>query len=99
VSVKPVAIQYDIEADTIKLQADESLWELYRIDNQVLLQMIVLRRLANKGSARALYTFIESFCHRSRYLFPSHALRNVCCSPLQMRSKIAPSRRLSKTCS
>ncbi|MBS6035836.1 MAG: RepB family plasmid replication initiator protein [Pantoea sp.] len=52
--------QYDIEADTIKLQADESLWELYRIDNQVLLQMIVLRRLANKGSAQALYTFIES---------------------------------------
>jgi len=52
--------QYDTEADTIRLQADESLWELYRIDNQVLLQMIVLRRLANKGSAQALYTFIES---------------------------------------
>jgi hypothetical protein len=52
--------QYDTEADTIKLQADESLWELYRIDNQVLLQMFVLRRLANKGSAQALYTFIES---------------------------------------
>lgn len=52
--------QYDVEADTIRLQADESLWELYRIDNQVLLQMIVLRKLANKGSAQALYTFIES---------------------------------------
>ena len=52
--------QYDMEEDMIKLQADESLWELYRIDNQVLLQMIVLRRLANKGTAQALYTFIES---------------------------------------
>lgn len=52
--------QYDVEADVIRLQADESLWELYRIDNQVLLQMIVLRKLANKGSAQALYTFLES---------------------------------------
>ncbi|AKC32629.1 RepB family plasmid replication initiator protein [Candidatus Pantoea carbekii] len=52
--------QYDIQADTIRLQADESLWELYRIDNQVLLHMIILRKLANKGSAQALYTFIES---------------------------------------
>jgi hypothetical protein len=52
--------QYDTEADIIRLQADESLWELYRIDNQVLLQMFVLRRLANKGSAQALYTFLES---------------------------------------
>lgn len=52
--------QYDVEADIIRLQADESLWELYRIDHQVLLQMIVIRKLANKGSAQALYTFIES---------------------------------------
>jgi len=56
--------QYDVEADTIRLQADESLWELYRIDNQVLLQMFVLRKLANKGSAQALYTFIESLPQR-----------------------------------
>jgi len=52
--------QYDVEADTIRLEADESLWELYRIDHQVLLQMIVIRKSANKGSAQALYTFIES---------------------------------------
>lgn len=52
--------KWDTKADVIRLQADESLWELYRYDNQVLLQMLVLRKLANKGTAQALYTFIQS---------------------------------------
>jgi hypothetical protein len=52
--------KFDAEADKIKLVGDEQLWELYRVDHQVLLQLAVLKRLANKGSAQALYTFIES---------------------------------------
>jgi len=52
--------KWDVEKDVIRLQADESLWELYRYDNQVLLQMLLLRKLSNKGTAQALYTFIHS---------------------------------------
>jgi hypothetical protein len=48
----------------MELTADESLWELYQFDRQVLLQMFIIRQLANKGTAQALYTFIESLPER-----------------------------------
>nr|AVI43637.1 Replication protein RepA [Klebsiella pneumoniae] len=50
--------------DIMELTADESLWELYQFDRQVLLQMFIIRQLANKGTAQALYTFIESLPER-----------------------------------
>lgn len=52
--------KWDEVKDTMVLIADESLWELYQFDRQVLIQMFILRQLANKGTAQALYTFLES---------------------------------------
>ncbi|ECH9374591.1 RepB family plasmid replication initiator protein [Salmonella enterica subsp. enterica] len=52
--------KWDEDADEMVLVADASLWELYQLDRQVLVQMFILRQLANKGTAQALYTFLES---------------------------------------
>lgn len=52
--------RWDEENDAMELVADESLWELYQIDRQVLVQMFILRKLVNKGTAQALYIFLES---------------------------------------
>ncbi|HHK9791027.1 TPA: RepB family plasmid replication initiator protein, partial [Klebsiella pneumoniae] len=56
--------KWDEKDDIMELTADESLWELYQFDRQVLLQMFIIRQLANKGTAQALYTFIESLPER-----------------------------------
>ncbi|HHN6585482.1 TPA: RepB family plasmid replication initiator protein [Escherichia coli] len=56
--------KWDEKNDTMELTADESLWELYQFDRQVLLQMFIIRQLANKGTAQALYAFIESLPER-----------------------------------
>jgi len=52
----------DINIDTniITLRADEKLWELYKFDNTVLIQLDTIKRLQRKESAQALYTFIEA---------------------------------------
>lgn len=52
--------KWDEDADEMILVADESLWELYQLDRQVLVQIFILQQLANKGTAQALYTFLES---------------------------------------
>lgn len=48
------------DKDSMILVADESLWELYQCDRQVLIQLFIIRQLANKGTAQALYIFLES---------------------------------------
>lgn len=80
---------WDVKADIIKLTADESLWELYQVDNQVLLQMFVLRKLANKGTAQALYTFIESLPRKPIPLsFDRIKQRLVLTSPQNQQNRI-----------
>lgn len=80
---------WDVKADVIKLTADESLWELYQVDNQVLLQMFVLRKLANKGTAQALYTFIESLPRKPIPLsFERIKQRLVLTSPQNQQNRI-----------
>ncbi len=56
--------KWDEDSDVMVLTADESLWELYQFDRQVIIQMFILRQLANKGTAQALYTFLESLPER-----------------------------------
>ncbi|MDU3783959.1 MAG: protein RepA [Serratia marcescens] len=51
---------YDSSEDTIELEADERLWELYYFDHRVLLQQHAIKALPKKEIAQALYTFIES---------------------------------------
>ncbi|WP_435343413.1 RepB family plasmid replication initiator protein [Enterobacter roggenkampii] len=52
--------RWNEEDDVISLSADSSVWELYQFDRQVLMHLFVLQQLANKGTAQALYTFLES---------------------------------------
>ncbi|MEW2741621.1 RepB family plasmid replication initiator protein [Providencia rettgeri] len=51
---------YDMKADTVTIQADPKIFELYQFDHKVLLQLRAINELARKESAQALYTFIES---------------------------------------
>ncbi|MDY9199039.1 RepB family plasmid replication initiator protein [Escherichia coli] len=51
---------YDTEKDTVRLQADPRLFELYQFDRKVLLQLKAINALKRRESAQALYTFIES---------------------------------------
>ncbi|KLU17205.1 replication protein RepA [Xenorhabdus sp. GDc328] len=51
---------YDMEKDTVTLQADPKIFELYQFDHKVLLQLRAINELSRKESAQALYTFIES---------------------------------------
>lgn len=48
------------ENDKIILEADPNLWELYQFDHQVLLQLKIIKKLSQKETAQAVYTFIES---------------------------------------
>jgi len=52
--------KYSIKKDTVTLQADPKIFELYQFDRKVLLQLKAINELARKESAQALYTFIES---------------------------------------
>ncbi len=52
--------KYSVKKDTVELQADPKLFELYQFDRKVLLQLRAINALARKESAQALYTFIES---------------------------------------
>ncbi|MEI9751462.1 RepB family plasmid replication initiator protein [Moellerella wisconsensis] len=51
---------YDMDADTVTIQADPKIFELYQFDHKVLLQLRAINELPRKESAQALYTFIES---------------------------------------
>lgn len=52
--------KYSVKNDTVTLQADPKIFELYQFDRKVLLQLRAINELARKESAQALYTFIES---------------------------------------
>lgn len=52
--------QFDIESNTIVLEADEKLWELYSDDNLTLLRKKPLYALPRKEAAQAIYTFIAA---------------------------------------
>lgn len=54
------AAKFSPKTDLITLQADPGIFELYRFDHKVLLQLKVINALPRKESAQALYTFIES---------------------------------------
>ncbi|EOC0012487.1 RepB family plasmid replication initiator protein [Cronobacter turicensis] len=54
------AAQFDIESNTIVLEADENLWELYSDDNLTLLRKKPLYALPRKEAAQAIYTFIAA---------------------------------------
>lgn len=51
---------YDGEADLVELMADESLWDLYRLDYQVLISLRVLEKLPRAEVAQCLYLFFTS---------------------------------------
>lgn len=51
---------YDREKDLVRIQADPKLFELYKFDHKVLLQLRAISRLKRKESAQALYTYLES---------------------------------------
>jgi Initiator Replication protein. len=57
--------KYSVKKDTVELQADPKLFELYQFDRKVLLQLRAINALARKESAQALYTFIESLPPKS----------------------------------
>lgn len=52
--------KYSPKNDTVELQADPKIFELYQFDKKVLLQLRAINALSRKESAQALYTFIES---------------------------------------
>ncbi|WP_434523857.1 RepB family plasmid replication initiator protein [Photorhabdus asymbiotica] len=51
---------YDMVKDTVTIQADPKIFELYQFDRKVLLQLRAINELGRKESAQALYTYIES---------------------------------------
>ncbi|MXP56786.1 RepB family plasmid replication initiator protein [Pantoea sp. Mhis] len=51
---------YDTKKDIVILQADPKLFELYKFDRKVLLQLKAINALKRRESAQALYTYIES---------------------------------------
>lgn len=51
---------YDTAKDIVILQADPRLFELYKFDHKVLLQLKAINVLKRRESAQAIYTFIES---------------------------------------
>ena len=51
---------YDIDANKIKLVPDERLWELYRIDPEILLSLATQEALQRRETAQCLYMFIHA---------------------------------------
>lgn len=51
---------FDVESNTVILEADENLWELYNEDNLTLLRKKPLNALPRKESAQAIYTYLAS---------------------------------------
>lgn len=48
---------YDVDTDTIILEGDPDLWELYRIDRQILISMRTLSSIPRAETAQCLYLF------------------------------------------
>lgn len=51
---------YDIDRDEILLEGDPELWELYRIDRQILVSMQTLSRIPRAETAQCLYLYFAS---------------------------------------
>tara|TARA_R110000868_G_scaffold411403_1_gene703735 strand:- start:712 stop:1644 length:933 start_codon:yes stop_codon:yes gene_type:complete len=51
---------YDGDADLVELMADETLWDLYRVDYQVLVSLRVLEKLPRAEVAQCLYLYFTS---------------------------------------
>lgn len=51
---------YDIDANKITLVPDERLWELYRIDHEILLSLDTQAALQRRETAQCLYMFIHA---------------------------------------
>lgn len=51
---------YDTDRDEILLEGDPELWELYRIDRQILISMKTLSRIPRAETAQCLYLFLAS---------------------------------------
>lgn len=52
--------EYNKERDVITLKADPSLWELYRVDHNILLSLETQEALRRREVAQCLYMFIEA---------------------------------------
>ena len=50
----------DGEEDVVELMADETLWDLYRLDHQVLVSLQILKMLPRAEVAQTLYLFFSS---------------------------------------
>ncbi|EHK4736915.1 hypothetical protein KGV31_004412 [Vibrio parahaemolyticus] len=51
---------YDTDRDEILLEGDPELWELYRIDRQILISMKTLSKIPRAETAQCLYLFLAS---------------------------------------
>lgn len=56
--------RFNSEDDTIELEADSKLWELYRADYHTLLRKKPLNALPRQEAAQALYTYLASLPER-----------------------------------
>ena len=56
--------RFNLEDDTIELEADSKLWELYRADYHTLLRKKPLNALPRQEAAQALYTYLASLPER-----------------------------------
>lgn len=52
--------EYDDDRDFVELIADESLWDLYRLDRQVLVSLKILSKLPRSEVAQCLYLYFLS---------------------------------------
>jgi len=51
---------YDGEEDLVELMADQTLWDMYRLDHQVLVSLRVLEKLPRAEVAQCLYLYFTS---------------------------------------
>lgn len=49
---------FDSETDRVKLLGDSELWEVYRVDHQILVSLMVLSKLPRSESAQGIYLFL-----------------------------------------
>ncbi len=55
---------YDVDKDTVLLMADPDLWEVYRVDEQILISLKVLNKVPRSEVAQCLYLFLVSLPER-----------------------------------
>lgn len=51
---------YDVDRDEIVIEGDPELWELYRIDRQILISIKTLSKIPRAETAQCLYLFLAS---------------------------------------